>query len=111
MEKGFAVSNEKPSVHFYQVTASDSVVPQILNALYHLNLQSILVEGGAQLLQSFIDEDIWDEARVISNEEMVLGSGLPAPVLKNFGLEMSEKIFSDSIRTYKNLNGPLQHDR
>jgi diaminohydroxyphosphoribosylaminopyrimidine deaminase / 5-amino-6-(5-phosphoribosylamino)uracil reductase len=98
-------------VGYYQVTEDVSIVHQVMNALYRMNIQSVMVEGGTNLLQSFIDEDIWDEARVISNEKMVLGSGLPAPVLKNFGLEMSEKIFSDSIRTYKNLNGPLQHDR
>ena len=38
------------------------LLPQIMNTLYHRGLQSILVEGGTQLLQSFIDNNLWDEA-------------------------------------------------
>ena len=45
------------------------------------NCQSILVEGGAQTLQSFIDADLWDEA-FIERSELVLGSGVRAPELK-----------------------------
>jgi len=43
--------------------------------------QSILVEGGAQTLQSFIDADLWDEA-YIERSDMVLGDGVRAPKLK-----------------------------
>ena len=37
-----------------------------LQACYQQKIQSVIVEGGARLLQSFIDEGIWDEARVIT---------------------------------------------
>lgn len=43
--------------------------------------QSILVEGGAQTLQSFIDADLWDEA-FIERSEIVLSDGVRAPKLK-----------------------------
>lgn len=43
--------------------------------------QSLLVEGGAQTLQSFIDADLWDEA-YIERSDMVLGDGVRAPKLK-----------------------------
>ncbi|RYZ26831.1 MAG: bifunctional diaminohydroxyphosphoribosylaminopyrimidine deaminase/5-amino-6-(5-phosphoribosylamino)uracil reductase RibD [Chitinophagaceae bacterium] len=88
-------------VNYYQVTEDVSFVHQLLNGLYQLGVQSILVEGGAQLLQSFIDDDTWDEARVITNETLVIGNGLPAPDLGLANLVKSEQIFSDSIRTYK----------
>ena len=108
----FSISDLKEAgVGYYQVTEDVGLVHQMMNALYRMDIQSVLVEGGTHLLQSFIDEGIWDEAKLISNEEMVLGSGLPAPVLKNCSLERSEKIFSDTIRTYKNSNGSLQHNR
>jgi diaminohydroxyphosphoribosylaminopyrimidine deaminase/5-amino-6-(5-phosphoribosylamino)uracil reductase len=87
---------------FYQVTEDVSLVHQMMNALYSMNIQSVIVEGGAYLLQSFIDEGIWDEARVITNEQLVADKGLPAPVLKNGKLQSSEQIFSDVTRTYKN---------
>ncbi len=85
---------------YYRVAKDASIIPQILNALRRLNIQSVLVEGGASLLQSFIDEGIWDEARVITNEQLTIGKGLPAPLLKNSQLKSSEKIFSDVIRFY-----------
>jgi diaminohydroxyphosphoribosylaminopyrimidine deaminase / 5-amino-6-(5-phosphoribosylamino)uracil reductase len=91
-------------VGYYQVTDDVSLVHQMTNALYFMGIQSVLIEGGPYLLQSFIDDGLWDEARVITNEELVAGTGLPAPVLSNATLAASEKIFSDVIRTYKNTN-------
>jgi len=91
-------------VGYYQVTEDVSLVHQMINALYRMNIQSVLVEGGAYLLQSFIDEGIWDEARVITNEQLSPGAGIPGPILKNSWLESSEQIFSDVVRTYKHTN-------
>ncbi|MEJ0106001.1 MAG: bifunctional diaminohydroxyphosphoribosylaminopyrimidine deaminase/5-amino-6-(5-phosphoribosylamino)uracil reductase RibD [Bacteroidota bacterium] len=64
---------------YYQVTEDVNIVHQVVNALHHLRIQSVIVEGGAMLLQSFIDEQLWDEARIITNTKMVAGNGLPAP--------------------------------
>ena len=89
-------------VQYYQVTEDVSLVHQLMNALYRLNIQSLLVEGGALLLQSFIDEGIWDEARVITNETLTVGSGLPAPQLSGCKMVQTERILSDAIRTYHN---------
>ncbi len=59
-------------VLYYQVSEDTSLVHQIINALYHLKIQTVLVEGGALLLQSFIDENSWDEARIITNRDLNL---------------------------------------
>ena len=48
------------------------IIHQLMNALYKLNIQSVLVEGGAKMLQSFIDEGLWDEVRVITNRQLTL---------------------------------------
>jgi diaminohydroxyphosphoribosylaminopyrimidine deaminase/5-amino-6-(5-phosphoribosylamino)uracil reductase len=93
---------------YYQVTEKASLIHQMVHALYRMNIQSVLVEGGASLLQSFIDEGIWDEARIITNEELNIGQGLPAPILKDFSLEHSERVFSDVIHTYRHLNAAQQ---
>lgn len=86
----------------YQVTEDVSIVHQILNACYQMNIQSVFIEGGAKLLQSFIDEGIWDEARVITNETLHIENGLPAPQLSNCTFAGNEKIFSDNINYYHN---------
>lgn len=89
---------EKGNLHWYQVTEDVSLVHQVLNALYHYKIQSVLVEGGARLLQSFIDEELWDEARIITNEQLVLGPGLPAPVLKQYAVRSVERTGEDVVR-------------
>ncbi len=99
--------NEQGMMQYYQVTKDVNLVHQILNGCYQTNIQSILVEGGAKLLQSFIDEGMWDEARVITNEILHIENGLPAPQLSNCGLVGSEKIFSDNINYYYNKSYSL----
>jgi diaminohydroxyphosphoribosylaminopyrimidine deaminase / 5-amino-6-(5-phosphoribosylamino)uracil reductase len=106
--KEHTIENPKLSlqngVHYYQVTEDVSLVHQMLNALYGLNIQSVLIEGGAYLLQSFIEEGMWDEARVITNEDLIIGNGLPAPVLQQHRLVHTEDFLSDAVRTYQPIN-------
>lgn len=87
---------------FYKIDKDEKFIPQFLNALYKLQLQSVIIEGGAKLLQSFIDENAWDEARVITNEDLLIGDGLSAPGLNNSDLFEEQKIKNDSIYFYRN---------
>lgn len=91
---------QQSGVSYYQVAEDASLVHQMLNGLYRLGLQSILVEGGTHLLQSFIDEGLWDEAQIISNETMLPGSGLPAPTLHHGRLVKTETFLSDTLRFF-----------
>ena len=90
--------------NYYQVANDVSAVHQVLNACYRLNIQSILVEGGRRLLQSFIDENLWDETRIITNQNLFVGEGLSAPLLTNASQFLSEQIDHDTIGYYKNEN-------
>lgn len=74
---------------------------EMLRALYKLNIQSVLVEGGVKTLQSFIDAGLWDEARVITNEEMIIENGIDAPEIKSFKLIKQERYFSERIDYFK----------
>ncbi|PWU03407.1 MAG: bifunctional diaminohydroxyphosphoribosylaminopyrimidine deaminase/5-amino-6-(5-phosphoribosylamino)uracil reductase RibD [Bacteroidetes bacterium] len=100
--KLFRQEHEGPNLFYYEVTKDSSLVHQIMNALYHLKIQSVIVEGGARILQSFIEEDCWDEARVITNEEMKAGSGIAKPQWDAKGKTMKEKINSDLIEIFRN---------
>lgn len=91
---------EDESMSYYQVTEDVNLVHQILNACYQNGITSIMVEGGARLLQSFIDEGLWDEARVITNTQLFIGEGLPAPALRNFNLAQSEQLYTDTINYF-----------
>lgn len=75
-------------VIYFKLDFSRSILPQILQKLYENKLQALLVEGGSRLLQSFIDEGLWDEiytehsAKVLENG--VKGPVIPAGYKKNF---------------------------
>lgn len=94
--------NAAPKTWYYQVATDVSIVHQIVNALYHLNIQSVLVEGGATLLQSFIDEGIWDEARVITNQSLLLTGSVKSPELNVVNIIREEQLFADRIVYYSN---------
>jgi len=72
----------------------------MINALYQLKILSVIVEGGAKLLQSFIDENMWDEARVITNEELIIRNGLGAPQFISASKVAEEKIFTDKVEFF-----------
>lgn len=95
---------ENENLIYYKIDKEKNVVSEILNALYQLNIQSVIVEGGAKLLQSFIDAGLWDEASVISNEELVIKNGLTAPNLTSALKVDEEKILSDRIEYYTRTN-------
>jgi len=93
---------EDGNISYYQIQDETHIIQQIVNACFALGLQSILVEGGAKLLQSFIDAGLWDEARVITNEKLVISKGLHAPILQHHHQVKTEKILSDTITYYTN---------
>jgi diaminohydroxyphosphoribosylaminopyrimidine deaminase/5-amino-6-(5-phosphoribosylamino)uracil reductase len=96
--------NQEGNVQYHQLPAQVNVVPAILEALVQLKINSVLVEGGAKLLQSFIAAGLWDEARIITNTQQTIDQGLDAPQLVN-AIQVSEQPLStDRIQVYKNLN-------
>jgi diaminohydroxyphosphoribosylaminopyrimidine deaminase/5-amino-6-(5-phosphoribosylamino)uracil reductase len=53
---------------------------QLFDILVEQNIQSVIVEGGGLVLDSFIKQGLWDEARIFHGEK-VFGSGVKAPQL------------------------------
>jgi len=73
---------------------------QIGEFLHKKNIQSIIIEGGAQTLQTFIDENLWDEARVFTGKT-TFTEGTKAPSFSGELLEETS-IQDDTLRIYKN---------
>jgi diaminohydroxyphosphoribosylaminopyrimidine deaminase/5-amino-6-(5-phosphoribosylamino)uracil reductase len=92
---------EKENLLYYKLENEKSLIQQLMKVLYELKIQSVLVEGGAKLLQSFIDKGIWDEARVISNGQLRIGNGVKAPQLSNAIKTREEQLVNDTISYYK----------
>lgn len=80
--KTLIINEKKSEQHglneFICLNFQEAVIPQILNVLHKQTIQSIIVEGGMQLLQKFIDASAWDEARIFTGNKW-LGDGIPAP--------------------------------
>lgn len=79
----------------------DRYVPQyILYQLYLQDIQSVIIEGGAQTLQTFIEADLWDESRVFTGKK-TLEKGIPAPQL-NKGVTETYKVGEDKLEIIYN---------
>jgi diaminohydroxyphosphoribosylaminopyrimidine deaminase / 5-amino-6-(5-phosphoribosylamino)uracil reductase len=79
---------------------NDFSVQSIVDTLYQLQVQSVFVEGGAKVLQSFIDATIFDEIRIIKNENLFLNEGIAAPNFKPVNLQAIEKYANNTISYY-----------
>ncbi|MEO8254610.1 MAG: bifunctional diaminohydroxyphosphoribosylaminopyrimidine deaminase/5-amino-6-(5-phosphoribosylamino)uracil reductase RibD [Flavobacterium sp.] len=66
---------------FESVDFTQNLIPQVLVILYKNQIQSIIIEGGLHTLQSFIDQNIWDEARIFIGET-TFGNGTKAPFIQ-----------------------------
>lgn len=67
----------------------------ILQDLYQRKVQSVIIEGGTILLQSFIDSGLWDEA-IILKSKMILGKGIKAPKIDE-GEVYKEKLGDNEV--------------
>lgn len=102
-----ALKNEEhENLQYIKLSKNESLVKQVMNCCYNLKLTSILVEGGNKLAQSFINENCWDEARVIENSTLIIDNGLCAPALLHQRLLKTDLILSDAIACYKNTSFP-----
>lgn len=59
----------------------DHAHPLNLESLHAHQIQSLIVEGGAKTLQSFLDKGLWDELRVETNLGMTVSDGTRAPLI------------------------------
>ena len=93
-------SSEIKKLIFQKINFSKNVVKQICDVLYEKDIQSIIIEGGTKTLQSFIDENIWDEARVFVGDS-IFETGLKSPDLDG---EIVKEVFilNDKLTFFKN---------
>lgn len=70
----------RQGVEYVTLDFTRPILPQLLSELYNRRVQSLLVEGGTCLLQSFIDADLWDETHV-ETAPIHLKNGVQAPIL------------------------------
>lgn len=87
----------------------NNMIPDAMHQLQQLNIQSLLVEGGGFLHRSFIEADVWDEARIITNKELSVRGGVQAPVLSEPVKLNGITLQNDEIAYFKNQNNSFIH--
>ena len=90
----------KGAIFFEKINFSKPIAIQICEVLFKHNIQSLIVEGGTKTIQTFIDENLWDEARVFSGE-VHFNDGVNAPILDVIPTN-EENIKGDILKTYLN---------
>ena len=116
IEKGISMANgavpalvftHRPGTHIagsIKIILEDKVPAciQIAQYLFNSDIQSLLIEGGATVLNHFISNGLWDEARIFTGNRN-FENGVSAPAIK--GTLLSKRVFSGSIlETYLNTS-------
>ncbi|MCK8481099.1 bifunctional diaminohydroxyphosphoribosylaminopyrimidine deaminase/5-amino-6-(5-phosphoribosylamino)uracil reductase RibD [Psychroserpens algicola] len=103
LSKDLAVFNNKAET----LVISDAVIDfnkpiaqEICSYLHAQDINSVIIEGGAKTLQTFIDENFWDEARIFTGNSN-FKNGIKAPQCSG-KLISEEKIIEDTLKIYVN---------
>ena len=79
---------------------SGNTAQQICDRLFEQEITSVIIEGGSKTLQLFINENLWDEARVFIGKKL-FKKGTKAPIIKGI-LNSERKIKDDFLKIYTN---------
>ena len=81
-----------------QLQLSPYTLEELLKNCYEKNILSILVEGGQKTLQSFIENNLWDEVRIFTSNTDLL-EWVKAPQFKR-NASSTEQVHSDKLNVY-----------
>ena len=95
------VVNDKLSSDNHLKIDFNNLAPSLLKELHSRNIQSIIIEGGAQTLKTFIDAKVWDEARVFTSKK-TLKKGVQSPLIQSV-INHSEIVGDDKLTYFINL--------
>jgi len=87
-------SDEKDTNKFIKIDFNN-LIESILQELYKQNIQSVIIEGGSKTLQSFIDTNMWDEARIFTTNK-TLSKGVKSPTIEG-EIISEDKIGEDAL--------------
>ncbi|WP_309640160.1 bifunctional diaminohydroxyphosphoribosylaminopyrimidine deaminase/5-amino-6-(5-phosphoribosylamino)uracil reductase RibD [Flavobacterium sp.] len=83
-----------------EIDYTQKIGKQIADFLFDNAIQSVIIEGGRQTLQTFIDENLWDEARVFKGS-ILIENGVKAPELHSKET-IRKSILEDELLIFRN---------
>ena len=94
------INSESENTKYIKIDFNENSTEQIVAILYESQIQSVIIEGGRQTLQTFIDSNLWDEARVFHGK-INLENGKKAPIL-NVNKHTKQIIKNDTLLIFRN---------
>jgi diaminohydroxyphosphoribosylaminopyrimidine deaminase / 5-amino-6-(5-phosphoribosylamino)uracil reductase len=88
------------SISKNEMPFDENLASNIASFLFEQNIQSVLIEGGTKTLQTFIDSNLWDEARVFKGA-ISFNKGIKAPEF-NFASSNKTHLTEDELVTFRN---------
>jgi len=89
------------TLSFVKIDLNTDMVQKVIDHLYKLNIQSVIVEGGKQLLESFMEKRIWDEAQVYIGNKF-FQKGIRAPAISG-KIISTEQLDLDKLVVFYNV--------
>ncbi len=80
----------------------ENILKQLMAHLFEEKIQSVIIEGGSFTLKQFIAENLWDDAIIIKNDNLILRNGTKAPEF-NFTPFQVENFGDNTVSFYKNI--------
>ena len=91
---------EEENLILKKIDFSEKIVPQVIDYLHQKNIQSLIIEGGSDTIQYFIETNLWDEARILSSDT-IWNEGILAPRLK--GTRIGKyRFLNDELNIFEN---------
>ena len=83
------------NIEFIRIDFNENVIAKIISSLYERKILSLMVEGGRNLLSQFIENNLWDEARIITSDKF-FAEGIRSPDIHGRVISAS-KVTGDNI--------------
>ncbi len=84
------------------INFNKSIAREIVDFLFNNEIQSVIIEGGSMTLQTFIDANLWDEARTFKSK-VILKEGIKAPKIE-FNKTKKNEIIEDEFVNFFNYD-------
>lgn len=98
----FIKDENTENLNYIKLNPALPVLPQMLETLYSLQIEAVLVEGGPTTLQSFLDAGFWDEVIIITNKNKIIEQGIAAPKFHSGEAKQILNIKDDELQFYQN---------
>jgi diaminohydroxyphosphoribosylaminopyrimidine deaminase/5-amino-6-(5-phosphoribosylamino)uracil reductase len=90
----------RDNVTYFNSNFEENHLADFMGKIYQQQIGTLIVEGGAKVLQSFIDANLWDEARIFHTPKNIGEGGITAPILKDATLQSTHQILDDVLKVY-----------